>query len=163
MTLRVLHLAGSAVSDFFCDLSRLYARDCLDATDDPDRYEPVIAYVTPGGRWQFPDDLSTTAIAGAPVLSPAEAVARIAKLEVDVMVPQMFCLPGMTSYRALFDLLDIPYVGNPPDVMALAGHKARAKAVVASAGVRGTTGRDRRTGRTPRTCASCRRQADRRR
>ena len=45
---------------------------------------------------------------------------------VDVMVPQMFCLPGMTSYRALFDQLDIPYVGNPPDVMALAAHKARA-------------------------------------
>ena len=69
------------------------------------------------------------------MLSAAEAVARIASLQVDVMVPQMFCLPGMTSYRALFDLLDIPYVGNRPDVMALAGHKARAKAVVAAAGV----------------------------
>ena len=31
----------------------------------------------------------------------------------------MFCLPGMTAYRALFDVLGIPYVGNPPDVMAL--------------------------------------------
>jgi D-alanine-D-alanine ligase len=50
VTLRVLHLVGSAVSDFFCDLSRLYARDCLEATDDRGRYEPVIAYVTPGGR-----------------------------------------------------------------------------------------------------------------
>jgi D-alanine-D-alanine ligase len=135
VALRVLHLVGSAVSDFFCDLSRLYARDCLAATDDPGRYEPVIAYVTPGGRWQFPGDLSTTAIAEAPVLQAANAVARIVELRPDVMVPQMFCLPGMTSYRALFDLLDIPYVGNPPDVMALAGHKARAKAVVAAAGV----------------------------
>ena len=34
------------------------------------------------------------------------------------MVPQMFCRPGMTSYRALFDVLGIPYLGNPPDVMA---------------------------------------------
>ena len=32
----------------------------------------------------------------------------------------MFCLPGMTSYRALFDVLGIPYVGNPPEVMAIA-------------------------------------------
>ena len=135
MALRVLHLVGSAVSTFFCDLSRLYARDCLLATEDPDRYEPVIAYVTPGGQWRFPDDLGTTAIARAPVLSAAQAVTQIASLGIDVMVPQMFCLPGMTSYRALFHLLDIPYVGNPPDVMALAGHKARAKAVVASAGV----------------------------
>jgi len=51
------------------------------------------------------------------------------------MVPQMFCLPGMTRYRGLFDLLGIPYVANPPDVMALSSHKARAKAVVAAAGV----------------------------
>jgi D-alanine-D-alanine ligase len=135
VTLRVLHLVGSAVSALHCDLSRLYARDCLAATEDPDRYEPVIAYVTPGGRWQFPDDLSATAIGRAPVISAAQSIARITELEVDVMVPQMFCLPGMTSYRGLFEVLEIPYVGNPPDVMALAGHKARAKAVVAAAGV----------------------------
>jgi D-alanine-D-alanine ligase len=149
MALRVLHLVGSAVSDFFCDLSRLYARDCLGAIDDPDRYEPVIAYVTPSGRWQFPEDLSTTAIARAPVLSAAEAVATITSKPVDVMVPQMFCLPGMTSYRALFDQLDIPYVGNPPNVMALAAHKARAKAVVAAAGVAVPRGEIVRPGEHP--------------
>src|ERR1700735_2060364 len=149
MALRVLHLVGSAVSDFFCDLSRLYARDCLAAIDDPGRYEPVIAYVTPGGRWQFPDDLSTPAIGRAPVLSAAEAVATITSQPVDVMVPQMFCLPGMTSYRALFDVLGIPYVGNPPDVMASAAHKARAKAVVAAAGVAVPRGEIVRTGERP--------------
>ena len=47
----------------------------------------------------------------------------------------MFCLPGMTHYRALFDVLGIPYVGNAPDVMALTADKAKAKAVVAAAGV----------------------------
>jgi D-alanine-D-alanine ligase len=149
VALRVLHLVGSAVSDFFCDLSRLYARDCLAATEDLDRYEPVIAYVTPGGRWRFPDDLGATAVAHAPVLSTAEAVARVASLGIDVMVPQMFCLPGMTSYRGLFDLLEIPYVGNPPDVMALAGHKARAKAVVAAAGVAVPRGEIVRPGEQP--------------
>ena len=147
--MRVLHLVGSAVSDFLCDLSRLYARDCLAAIDDPERYEPVVAYVTPGGRWQFPDDLSTPAISRAPVLSAAQAVATITSQPVDVMVPQMFCLPGMTSYRALFDVLGIPYVGNPPDVMALAGHKARAKAVVAAAGVAVPRGEIVRPGEIP--------------
>ncbi len=48
----------------------------------------------------------------------------------------MFCLPGMTQYRALFDLLNIPYVGNTPDLMALTAHKAKAKAIVAAAGVK---------------------------
>src|SRR4028118_1475521 len=51
------------------------------------------------------------------------------------MVPQMFCIPGMTQYQALFDLLNIPYVGNTPEVMSLTADKAKAKAVVAAAGV----------------------------
>jgi len=41
----------------------------------------------------------------------------------------------MTYYRALFDLLNIPYVGNTPDVMALAANKAKTRAIVASSGV----------------------------
>ncbi len=136
MTLRVLHLVGSAVDDFYADLSRLYARDCLAATADPSRYQVQLAYVTPDRRWRFPDDLTAEAIAAAPALSVADAVARLLELDLDLMVPQMFCTPGMTTYRDLFDLLGIPYVGNPADVMALATHKGRARAVVAAAGVR---------------------------
>jgi D-alanine-D-alanine ligase len=136
VTLRVLHLAGSAVSDFLGDLSRLYARDCLAATADPSRYEFHVAYVTQDGLWRFPADLSSSAIAAAPAVSLADAVGHLAALRPDVAVPQMFCLPGMTSYRALLEVLGLPYVGSPPDVMALAAHKAKAKAVVAAAGVR---------------------------
>jgi D-alanine-D-alanine ligase len=55
----------------------------------------------------------------------------------------------MTYYRALFDLLDIPYVGNTPDVMALTSNKARAKAVVASAGVSVPRGEVLRRGGRP--------------
>lgn len=135
MTVRVLHLVGSAVSDLYADLSRLYAADCLAATADPARYEFHVAYVTPDRRWRFPADLSPGAIAAADPLSVAEAIEHLGRLRIEVMVPQMFCLPGMTTYRALFDLLAIPYVGNRPDVMAVAADKARAKAVVAGAGV----------------------------
>lgn len=149
MTLRVLHLVGSAVSDFLVDLSRLYAADALAALADPDRYEFHVALVTPDGRWRFPDDLSDEAIAAAPALPVAEAVDRLRALHLDLMVPQMFCLPGMTTYRALFDLLEIPYVGNPPDVMALGAHKARARAVVAAAGVDVPTGEVLRPGDLP--------------
>lgn len=150
MTLCVVHMVGSAVSDFYCDLSRLYASDCLQATEDPARYETHLAYVTPDRRWRFPVDLSTEAIDAAEPISVADVLPRLTELEVDVMVPQMFCLPGMTSYRALFDLLAIPYVGNPPDVMALAANKARAKAVVAAAGVSVPSGDVVRRGDQPR-------------
>lgn len=135
MTLRVLHLVGSAVSEFYCDLSRLYAQDCLESTADAELYEFYAAYVTPDRQWRFPADLSREAISAATPMPLADAVRRLAALEIDVMVPQMFCLPGMTSYRALFDLLEIPYVGNTPDAMALGANKAKARGVVAAAGV----------------------------
>lgn len=132
---RVLHLAGSAVSDFLADLSLLYARDCWESVADAMRYEMHVAVVTPDGRWCFPEDLGATAIAAAETMTISDAITHIVTLGLDVVVPQMFCLPGMTSYRALFDVLRIPFVGNPPDVMALGAHKARAKSVVAGAGV----------------------------
>ncbi len=133
--LRVLHLVGSAVDNFYCDLSRLYAQGCLDGTANPERYEFHIAYITPDRQWRFPIDLTKDSIALAKPLSIAEAVQAIVNLKIDIMVPQMFCVPGMTQYRALFDLLRIPYVGNTAELMALVADKAKTKAVVAAAGV----------------------------
>ena len=147
--MRVLHLVGSAVSEFYADLSRLYATDCLTATADPQRYESFIAFVSPDRRWCLPTDLSPASIAAAERLDVDEAIARIAALHIDVMIPQMFCLPGMTHYRALFDVLGIPYVGNPPTVMAVAADKACARAIVAAAGVRVPDGEVLRPGETP--------------
>lgn len=149
MTLRVLHLVGSAASEFFEDLSRLYAGDCLAATADPTRYESSLAYVTPDGKWRFPSDLSRASIGDAEPLELAGAVQHLTALNLDVVVPQMFCLPGMTSYRALFDVLGVPYVGNTPEVMALGADKAKARAVVAAAGVAVPRGEVLRPGDRP--------------
>lgn len=149
MTIRVLHLAGSAVSEFLADLSRLYAQDCLEATADPARYEFHVGYVTPDRQWRFPSDLSPDAISSAPPVPLAAAIRQLAALEPGVMVPHMFCLPGMTSYRALFDVLGVPYVGSPPGTMSLGARKAHAKAVVAAAGVRVPPGEVVRRGGRP--------------
>jgi D-alanine-D-alanine ligase len=134
--LRILHLVGSADNDFYCDLSRLYAKDCIAATANRKRYEFYIAYITPDRQWRFPSSLSQADIMAAKPMSVAEAIALITAQNIDLVLPQMFCLPGMTQYRALFDLLNIPYVGNTPDVMALTAHKAKARSVVAAAGVK---------------------------
>ena len=53
----------------------------------------------------------------------------------DVALPQMFCRPGMTRYRALLELVGMPCVGNRPEVMAIGADKALARAVVAAHGV----------------------------
>ncbi|WP_375493616.1 D-alanine--D-alanine ligase [uncultured Jatrophihabitans sp.] len=131
----MLHLVGSAVDEHYADLSRLYARGCLDANADPHRYEFHVAHVRPDGCWQFPADLRAESLTGASPLTTAQAIEHISELQPDVVVPQMFCRPGMTAYRALFDVLGIPYVGNRAEVMALGADKAKAKAVVAAAGV----------------------------
>lgn len=133
--LRVLHLVGSAVSDFYCNLSRLYAQDCLENTANSALYEFHIAYISPDRQWRFPTSLDQSAIAAANPMSLAGAVQVLTDLQIDIMIPQMFCIPGMTQYRSLFDLLSIPYVGNPAELMALVADKAKAKAVVAAAGV----------------------------
>lgn len=149
MTLRILHLVGSATSEFYCDLSRFYAKDCLQSVANPRCYEFFIAYITPDRQWRFPVDLSREAIAKAHPLSLGEAIQTLGSLKIDLMVPHMFCVPGMTHYRGLFDLLGIPYLGNTPDVMALTAHKAKTKAVVAAAGVQVPLGELVRPGQTP--------------
>lgn len=134
--IRVLHLVGSAESAFHVNLSRLYARDCLEAIVDLDRYESYIAYISPDGAWRFPKSLHDADIAAAQSLAIEQALPILASLNIDIALPQMFCLAGMTHYRALLDLLQIPYIGNPPDLMALTADKAKTKAIVAAAGVR---------------------------
>lgn len=149
MVLKVLHLTGSPTSTFFCDLSRLYASDCLATIKDPALYEPLIAYVTPDGCWRFPPDLSDAALAATPPLSVDQALTRVQAERIDVMVPQMFCTAGMTHYRALFHILDIPYVGNTPEAMSLSVDKTRARAVAAAAGIAVPAGEVLRRGDRP--------------
>lgn len=132
---RVLHLVGSAVDDFHAELSCLYAQSCMEALAGRADLDQHVAYVAPDGSWRFPSELSARSLAQAPALSSAEAAARIGTLEIDVVVPQMFCIPGMTTYRALLDELGIPYLGNRPEVMAVGADKAETRAIVAAAGV----------------------------
>lgn len=133
MSRTVLHLVGSPVDEFHAELSALYVRGCLDVLQD--MYYNRVAYVAPGGKWQFPTSLSSAALAEAPYLSAAEGIAHLASLDVSVVVPQMFCMPGMTSYRALLDVVGIPFVGNSAAVMSIAADKAKTRAIVAGAGV----------------------------
>ncbi len=134
--LNVLHLVGSPTDAFFADLSLLYGNDCLRNLADPTRYRFHIAYVSPDGSWRFPESLAPEGIRAAAPMTLWDAMAHIAASGIDVAVPQMFCLSGMTTYRAVLDALGVPFVGNVASVMALGADKAKAKAVVAAAGVR---------------------------
>ena len=134
--IKVLHLTGSPESQFFADLSLLYASGCLESACDPKRYESLIAYVSPDGNWHFPESLSSDAIANADSMTFAQAIQRLVDSRIDVIIPQMFCLAGMTHFRSLSDLLGVPMVGNPASVMAVAADKVLTRSVVSASGVR---------------------------
>lgn len=133
--MRVLHLVGSPTNQFYAELSEVYARGCLDALFRSVRDEAIIAYVTPDRCWRFPPTLDRAAIDAAPPINFAAAMATLAAQRIDIALPQMFCPAGMTDYRALLEVIGIPYLGNRPLQMALTADKAKARAVVAAAGV----------------------------
>ncbi|MGK7878529.1 MAG: D-alanine--D-alanine ligase [Crocosphaera sp.] len=147
--LHILHLVGSAESEFYCDLSRLYGKDCIEATANSSSYRFSIAYVTPDRLWRFPASLNREDINAATPMSLSQAIQWISEQNIDLVLPQMFCIAGMTQYRSLFDLLNIPYLGNKAESMALTANKAQAKAIVAATGVKVPYGELLRHGDTP--------------
>jgi D-alanine-D-alanine ligase len=147
--LRILYLTGSADNDFYCNLSRLYAQDSLTAIADESGYDFQIAYITPDSQWRFPHSLRPEDIDTSKPMPLCDAIAFLTSQNIDLVLPQMFCIPGMTHYRALLELLNLPYIGNTPDVMAITAHKAKAKAIVAAAGVKVPRGELLRPGDIP--------------
>ncbi len=131
----VLVLVGSPTSLFYQQLSELYARGAVDALAPTRTYAFRIAHVDPAGAWRFPASLAPAAIAAADPVDLPAAIERIASIDADIALPQMFCQRGVSDYRALLDLLGLPYLGNPPLQMAIAADKAMARAIVAAAGV----------------------------
>lgn len=124
--LRVLHLTGSRVSDFYYNLSVIYAREVV----QPVGVSSYYAVVHPDGLWQLGTSLDSL----SEKMPLQEAIARLP--EVDVVVPHMFCVPGMTSFRGFFeDILGLPVVGSPPNCTALATNKAQTRSVVSASGV----------------------------
>ena len=132
----VLHLCGSRVSEYYEGVSAYYASQCFETVVTQGTYEHCIAMVHMDGTWSFPKDFSDTAKAEAERLDMPAAMQVIKGLAPACVVPHMFCYPGMTTYRALFDAMQIPLVGNDANVMALSTNKAQSRAVVAAAGVR---------------------------
>jgi D-alanine-D-alanine ligase len=136
--LKILHLAGSPVSQYYSMISIHYARQMLEgASDDATKeaFDFHFAAVLPGGKWCLTKDLDEATLEAAKKLDMADALSQLSQGNFDACVPHMFCWPGYTAYRSLMDMLGVPLVGCSPECMALITDKAQAKAVVNSAGV----------------------------
>merc|ERR1712203_1075330 len=80
--------------------------------------------------------LDDKSLAAAKPMPFAAAIAHVGFLAPDVMVPHMFCVEGMTRFRSLFDLLDIPFLGNHEYTVWPATDKATTKQLLDASGVR---------------------------
>ncbi len=121
-----LHLVGSPTSEFFFDLSLLYAKNVV----QPEGFTHLFAIAYPNGYWSVTAVLDTK----ARQLTLSEMTAKIG--HADVVIPHLFCEKGLTSVRAFFeDLLNIPLVGSPGHVLGLSQHKYRTKLIAKDAGI----------------------------
>eukprot|EP00966_Prymnesium_polylepis_P043265 1004425-Prymnesium_polylepis.2 len=150
---RVLHLLGSPASSYYEKLSVMYAQGCVASNVEPcaaEGYDFAYAVVHPEGpSWSFPADLSADAMASAPRLDNGSGLARLAALGADVCQSHMFCVQGVSTYRAILDLLNVPYLGGSVDAMTLTTHKGRSRDVVLAAGVPCAEGEVLRHGASP--------------
>jgi D-alanine-D-alanine ligase len=114
----VLHLCGSMASEYYEGVSIIYGSECFKAVTQHGTYRHRLCFVHGDGSWSFPDDTTEEARTMAARMSFPQAMGKIAELKPQAVVPHMFCLPGLTDFRALFDTMGIPVVGNTADVMA---------------------------------------------
>jgi len=138
--IQVLHLLGSPTSSWYFDLSVMYGRTCAECSDlDHKSFQHQYVVVYTSGKWGFPTKLDEAGVTEAEkgALSVGAAMAKIEAMQplVDIVVPHMFCLEGMTRYRALCDMLGIEVLGCPPETCALGQDKFLTKAVCEVAGV----------------------------
>jgi len=131
----ILQLVGSPTDDFHCELSEMYALGCTNAFFGNELYRFSFAHISPNGIWCFPESLSLNDRQAAEQHTTADALAIISSMAVDCCLPQLFCLRGMTEFRAIFNVLSIPFIGNSPLQMDLSADKVLARNIVLASGV----------------------------
>ena len=148
--IQVLNLVGSSMSDFYFNLSVLYARGCVEAIyadkNAKSQFDFVYGLVHPedntteagsdaGYTWSFPKDLDEATIKAGQRYSKTEGIAKFGSHQPDVVLPHMFCYAGLTHFRALCELLEFEMVGPGSRAQEIAENKAWSKAIFQSAGV----------------------------
>jgi D-alanine-D-alanine ligase len=135
---RVLHILGSPASDYYEQLSTMYAQGCVASNAAPcaDEFEYIFAVVhADGPSWSFPSSLEPSVMAAAERYPLANGISKLSALNADVAQSHMFCVQGVSTFRALLDMLNVPFLGGDVAAMTLTNHKGRSKAVVKEAGV----------------------------
>ena len=121
-----LQLIGSPTSDFYFNLSLLYAKEVV----TPAGFELLFAVVYPDGSWSVSTSIEQTSVRVS-LLEMSELVKHAS-----LVVPHIFCTKGLTDLRIFFEkVLQLPMVGASGYVLKLAQDKQLTKLICANAGV----------------------------
>ena len=139
-----MHIIGSPTDEFNFTLNVFYA-----SAFDPERHNDFThlwAVVRPTDqKWSFANNLST--------IIDVKSKRRISSVDVEwfdlttalsmtsdvirptLIVPHMFCSQGTTAYKALYEIMKIPFIGSPSDRATYGINKATTKAILAEGGI----------------------------
>ncbi|MEM7784896.1 MAG: D-alanine--D-alanine ligase [Planctomycetota bacterium] len=130
----VLHLTGSPQDRFHEQLSLTYARDAEQSLKTVVG-QTLFLHVNPQGQRFLVPSLKSEDLRAAKPMTLPQILEAINIAKPDLALPQMFCRTGMIQYRCLLEFLQIPFIGNLGEVMALTFDKYRTKSVVSSFGI----------------------------
>jgi len=129
----ILHLAGSVESQFLFDLSLMYCKTSWETLTKV-WTNSWLAVVTPDKTWYIVQKFDN-AVSTEPY-TQEQALKKLKSLDINAVVPHMFCNEGMTTYRALMEEQGYKLMGNNSKVCAIASHKERTKEVLRKSNVR---------------------------
>jgi len=122
-------MIGSPSTQFDFNCSLLYARSLLESSYPAViNNTNIICVVHPGGLWSFPPSLSLKDTDNCSVTTQ-EAVKTINNINPAVMVQHIVCRKRHV-YNALFEILNIPYIGSDAHVSANIVDKGITRAIL---------------------------------
>ena len=130
--MKVLHLVGSQTSEYYYNVSAIYASGCIDAFPE---IINIVLLANLNGTWCLPKSMNDTNATDELTLSEALQKLEASENKPDILQPHMFCYQGLTAFRYIADMLNIPILGSPGHVMALTTNKWQSRAVVSSVDV----------------------------
>ena len=91
--LKIVHVCGSPVSQYYSMISIHYCRQMLAGVkgdgSTEEAFDFTFAVVLPGGAWTMTADLDEKTIEAAPKLSHGEAIGKLSAADFDACVPHM--------------------------------------------------------------------------
>lgn len=131
---KILFVAGGISSQYLFETGIFYSASADDKTFE--KYEIQYAVLFPDGKINFPKSLEKEDYEQAQKYDIFEGGSLIKKMKIDVIFYLPSSWKGLTSYRTVFELLDIPIAGPTAESQNLAFNKILTRAKLATEGIK---------------------------